>query len=310
VRTVVIDANNVFTRACRAAQAADKPMTDASGAWTGGVTIFANLLAKYIMDLAPGRLVVVWDSGVSSYRRQIFPEYKAHRAHSTDDGPSFSMAKEFLALIGVHQLWFPGVEADDVISHIARHSKTSEVVIVSGDKDFLQLLSGKVKVYIPGADDPMWGPTRFNGTYGIPPDMFAWALAIAGDNVDGIPGIPGYGLKRAIKAINKARRNPEVMFAQDQALADWRPIVERNLALVDLSRDIESLEIGFVPLFNLTKEGDVAWEPLMGFLAAHQMVALSARFQRGNYGRDVVTKASRRLDRSLLPPEQLSLSTG
>lgn len=310
MRTVVVDGNNVFTRSCRAAASASQPMVDDAGVFTGGVTIFANLLSRYIMDLAPSRLVVVWDSGSSAYRCKIFPSYKAHRTHVTDDGPSFSLAKEFLTLTGVHQLWFPEVEADDVISHLARHSKTSEVVIVSGDKDFLQLLSGKVKMYIPGADDPMWGPSRFNGVYGIPPDMFALALAIAGDDVDGIPGVPRFGLKRAIKAINKARRDPEALYTQDPALANWRSLIERNLSLVDLSRDIKGLEVGFVPLFNLTKEGDLAWEPLMAFLGAHQMVALAARFQNGNYGHDITTKASRRLDRAQLPTEQLTLSTG
>jgi 5'-3' exonuclease len=310
MRTVVIDGNNIFLRACRASQAAPKQMSDASGAWTGGVTIFANLLSKYIADLSPGRLVVVWDSGTSAYRRKLFPSYKAHRSPNSDDGPSFLLAKEFLALIGAHQVWFPEVEADDVVSHLARHSTTSEVVIVSGDKDFLQLLSGKVKVYVPGAEDPMWGPTRFNGTYGIPPDMFALALAIAGDNVDGIPGVPRYGLKRAIKAINKARRNRLVMYEQDEVLADWREVIERNLTLIDLSRDIEGLDVGFVPLFKLTGQGDVAWDALMGFLARHQMAALQARFQRGTYGVVAPPKPDHRPDRSLFPVEQLQLSTG
>lgn len=313
MRTVVIDGNNIFLRSCRAAQAAPKPMADHAGAWTGGVTIFANLLSKYIGDLAPGRLVVVWDSGTSAYRRKLFPEYKAHRIPNTNDGPSFTLAKEFLALIGVHQLWFPEVEADDVVSHLARHSTSSEVVIVSGDKDFLQLLSGKVKVYVPGAEDPMWGPSRFNGTYGIPPEAFALALAIAGDSVDGIPGVPRYGLKRAIKAINKGRRDLEAMFEQDQGLADWRSVIERNLSLVDLSQDIDGLDVGFVPLFKLTAEGDVAWDALMAFLARHQMVALQARFQRATYGqttvKSVISKPDRRPDRALFP-EQLSLSTG
>jgi 5'-3' exonuclease len=284
-------------------------MADAKGAWTGGVTIFANLLSKYIADLAPGRLVVVWDSGISAYRRNIFPDYKAHR-NSVDDGPSFSLAKEFLALIGVHQLWFPDVEADDVVSHLARHSTSSEVVIVSGDKDFLQLLSGKVKIYVPGADDPLWGPSRFGGAYGIPPEMFALALAIAGDTVDGIPGVPRYGLIRAIKAINKARRDKEVMYQQDATLDAWRNVIERNLALVDLSQDIEGLDVGFVPLFKLTQEGDVAWDALMTFLGSHQMVALQARFQRSTFGQPNSPKPSRRPDRSLFPVEQLTLKTG
>jgi 5'-3' exonuclease len=311
MRTVVIDGNNIFLRSCRAAGAAPKPMSDRAGASTGGVTIFANLLSKYVADLSPGRLVVVWDSGISAYRRRLFPEYKAHRVPNVNDGPSFILAKEYLALIGAHQLWAPEVEADDVISYLARHSTSSEVVIVSGDKDFLQLLSGKVKVYVPGADDPIWGPSRFNGAYGIPPDMFALALAIAGDTVDGIPGVPRYGLKRAIKAINKARRVPEVMYGQDQVLADWREVVKRNLALVDLSVDIEGLDVGAVPLFKLTAEGDVAWDELMAFLARHQMVALRDRFQRRTYGQaKTAERPDRRPDRALFPLEQLTLKTG
>lgn len=311
MRTVVIDGNNIFLRACRASQAAPKQMSDSNGAWTGGVTIFANLMSKYIAELAPGRLVVVWDSGTSAYRRKLFPEYKAHRIPNLNDGPSFILAKEFLALIGVHQLWFPEVEADDVVSHLARHSTSSEVVIVSGDKDFLQLLSGKVKVYVPGADDPIWGPSRFNGTYGIPPEMFALALAIAGDSVDGIPGVPRYGIKKAINLINKARRDERALYGEVIGLlADWRSVIVRNLALVDLSIDIEGLEVGFVPLFKLTAEGDVAWDALMAFLARHQMVALQARFQRGTYGQgSVIAKPDRRPDRALFP-EQLTLKTG
>lgn len=317
MRTVVIDGNNIFLRACRAAQAAPKTMVDANGAYTGGVTIFANLLSKYIADLSPGRLVVVWDSGTSSFRRALFPEYKAHRIRQDlglGEGPTYSLAKEFLALVGAHQVWFPDVEADDVISHLARHSTTAEVVIVSGDKDFLQLLSGKVKVYQPGHDDPMWGPSRFTGVWDIPPDKFALALAIAGDNVDGIPGVPRYGLKRAIKAINKARRDPEVMFNTEPVLADWRLVIERNLALVDLSRDIDGLEVGFVPLFKLTAEGDVAWPALQSFLSRHQMFTLQTRFQSGTYGTTAPSRPAQRPDhrpdRALFPVEQLTLKTG
>lgn len=310
MRTVVIDGNNIFLRSCRAAQAAPKAMVDSAGAYTGGVVIFANLLSKYIAELAPGRLVVVWDSGTSVYRRNIFPSYKAHRTPNQADGPSFTLAKEYLALIGAHQVWFPDVEADDVVSYLARHSTTSEVVIVSGDKDFLQLLTGKVKVYVPGAEDPMWGPSRFTGVYGIPPEMFPLALAIAGDHVDGIPGVPRYGLKRAIKAINKARRDRRTMYEQDQVLADWWEVIERNLSLVDLSTDIDGLEVGYVPLFKLTSKGDLAWDALLTFLARHQMVALSARFQNGTYGAQAPHKPDHRPDRSLFPVEQLTLKTG
>jgi DNA polymerase I len=309
MRTVVIDGNNIFLRACRAAQAAPRPMADDNGAPTGGLTIFANLLSKYIADLAPSRLVVVWDSGGSTYRRNIYPNYKAHRIAAEGDGPSFLMAKEFLTLIGAHQIWFQGVEADDIISYLARRSKAQETVIVSGDKDFLQLLSGKVKIYNPSDDDPDWGPSRFNGAYGIPPTAFPMVLAIAGDASDGIPGVPRYGVKRAIKAINKSRRDIEAMYGQDPVLAECRTLIERNLSLVDLSLDVPNLRVSLPPMFKLTSEGDLAWDSLMSFLSRHQMVALQERFQKGTYGQPAPKRPSHPIDRALLP-QQLQLSTG
>ena len=282
-------------------------MTDDKGVWTGGVVIFANMMGRLVRELAPGRLAVVWDSGASTYRKALFPEYKAHRTSKSVDGPTFSLAKEFLALIGVHQVWSPGVEADDIIASMSRRSVTHDVVIVSGDKDFLQLISAKVKVYVPGADEPMWNLSRFIAAYNIPPEYFSLVLAIAGDAVDGIPGVDRYGVKRAVKAINKARRDMEALY-ENEDLFGHKELIERNMALVDLSADIEGTDVGFVPLFHLTKEGDLAWPALMDYFERHQMRGLAERFEKGEFGKDPSPAQARLPDRSVW--EQLSLATG
>ena len=291
MKTVICDGNNLFSRSCYAADSAPKQMTDDRGNWTGGVVIFANMVGRLIRELSPGRLAVVWDSGSSTYRKALFPEYKAHRQSSTIDGPTFSLAKELLTLIGAHQVWSPGVEADDIISALARRSTSHEVVIVSGDKDFLQLISPKIKVYVPGTPEPMWNQNRFTAFYNIPPEWFSLVLAIAGDVVDGIPGVPRYGVKRAVKALNKARRDMEVLFANDLVLATRRELIERNLALTDLSIEIEGTDVGPIPLFRLTKEGDLAWPALMDFLNRHQMKVLAARFEKGEFGQEQAHEA-------------------
>jgi hypothetical protein len=80
------------------------------------------------------------------------------------------------------------------------------------------------------------------------------------------------------------------------------------LALVDLSQDVPGLEVGFVPLFKLTQQGDVAWEALMSFLSRHQMVALAERFMRGTFGQPASVRPKHALDREFF--QQLQLSTG
>ena len=302
--TVVVDGNNILSRAQHASD--HTKMTDNEGNNTGGIVIFANMISRFIAELEPEAMVVVWDAGGQSFRHALFPGYKANRASHVGGLDSWTMgtAKAFLGLCGITQVQRHGVEADDVIAWYARKREptpdisSNTLVIVSADKDFYQLINPVVHVY-----DPlklMWDYERFLREFGIPPQYFGWVLAVAGDAVDGIDGVPRIGVKTAIAILNKYERNLALAMA-DPRLEPYRELIDRNLALTDLSTEAVKLDLGHLSMLKMTAQGDLMWLHLMEFLERRQMTQLAERFISGNFGKN--NKPGRQMRR-----DQLSLA--
>ncbi len=192
------------------------------GVPTNAVYGFTTMLLKALREHAPTHVALVLDAGRKSFRTEIDPEYKANRPEAPDDlQVQFPMVREVAQALAVPIVEEPGVEADDVIGTLARRARERgwEVVVVTGDKDFAQLVDDKISLYDPMAEASGrggWtGPGEVEKKLGVRPDQVVEYMAILGDKIDNVPGIPGIGevtaaaLVRHFGGVEDMLRRPE-----------------------------------------------------------------------------------------------------
>jgi DNA polymerase-1 len=238
--------------AYRAYYAIRSALTDSKGRPTNAVYGFARVLLKILREEQPSHVVVVFDAGRKTFRSDLYPEYKAQRAATPDDLRSqFPLMDKLVAALDMPLLRIPGVEADDVIGTLARRAEKSgmEAVIVSGDKDLLQLVTDRVSVYDPSKGDKgvRYTPAEVKERFGVGPGGVIDALALMGDASDNIPGVRGIGEKTAYKLLETYGSLEAVYKHVDELKGKVREslIADREMAL--LSRRLATIETD-VPL--------------------------------------------------------------
>ena len=183
-------------------------LTTRGGRPTGAIYGFAGTLLKLLRDQAPPALAVVFDSPEHGRRHETYPDYKANRGPLDEDLKSqFPDIRRLVEALGLFSLERPGFEADDLIAAAARAftAQGLEVVIVSSDKDFYQLLSERISMYDPDPKkDSALTLAAFRERYdGLDPAAFLEMQALMGDSSDNIPGVPQVGEKTALKLISR-----------------------------------------------------------------------------------------------------------
>ncbi len=178
-----------------------------AGQPTGAIYGFTSTVLKLLKDKRPQALAVVFDSPGPGRRYQIYPDYKANRGPMDEDLKSQQEPiRRLVQALGLFSLQEPGFEADDLIAAAARRfvAEGRQVVIVSGDKDFYQLLSEQVSMYDPAPKkDSALTEDEFRQRFELEPKAFLDMQALMGDASDNIPGVPGVGEKTAQKLIAK-----------------------------------------------------------------------------------------------------------
>ena len=200
-RLVVVDAANTLYRAFFALP----PLRNAEGFPTNAVLGFANMLRKVIREERPDAVVVVLDPpGGSRARREIYPDYKATRdAQPEDLSAQLPVARDLIDAYGIPILEVEGYEADDVIAALARRAPPDvEVVIVSTDKDLMQLVGERV-LLLDTMKDKRIGPQQVEERFGVPPARLLDLRALVGDSSDNIPGVKGIGEKGAARLLTE-----------------------------------------------------------------------------------------------------------
>lgn len=175
-------------------------MRTSSGLSTEAVFIFHNMLRKLTTTFKPTYIAAIFESSEPTVRSETYAEYKANRTEMPPDlGPQIPYVRRILDAMNIPTLEFPGFEADDVIGAIAcrKPAKPLEVVIVSSDKDMLQLVNDRVFMLNPMKDDEWYDAAKVEKFMGVKPSQVADLLALKGDSIDNIPGAPGIGDKGA-----------------------------------------------------------------------------------------------------------------
>jgi DNA polymerase-1 len=177
------------------------PLNTKAGVPTGAVYGFTQMMIKLEMDHRPSHLAVVFDAGGRSVRHEMFERYKANRVEPPDDlKPQFGLVRKVVDLFNVPRLEARDCEADDLIATLTKRAEKAgmRVVIVSSDKDLMQLVGDScVLVDTMKPKDFVYGPKEVEEKFGVPPSQLGDVLALMGDSVDNIPGIPGVGPKTA-----------------------------------------------------------------------------------------------------------------
>ena len=169
------------------------------GVPTNAVYGFTTMLLRAIREGNPTHLAVAFDEEAKAKRSELYSEYKATRGPPPEDlTPQFPLVRRVLEAMRVPAIGFPGYEADDVIATLARRARAQgwEVVIVSGDKDLMQLVVNGIRCY-DSMYEKWYGPAEVEEKWGVPPQQVADLLALTGDKIDNIPGVPGVGEKTA-----------------------------------------------------------------------------------------------------------------
>jgi DNA polymerase I len=265
-RLFLIDTYGFIFRAYHArARSAAPPMRTSTGLSTEAVYIFSNMLRKLAKTYKPEYIAAVFESIGPTLREQEFAEYKANRAEAPPDlGEQIVYIRRLLEALRIPILEFRGFEADDVIGTISRRAEQAgfDVVIVSSDKDMLQLVNDRVCMLNPAKDDTWYDPAKVQEFMGVKPTQVADLLALKGDSIDNIPGAPGIGEKGAKDLIEQFG---SVEAALDRASEVQRKLyresLQNNRDRILLSKRLATIEtavpIEFSPEQVKTREPDL-----------------------------------------------------
>lgn len=181
------------------------PLTNPQGVPVNAVLGFVNMLTKLLTDLNAHSLAIIFDAARKNFRNEIYSEYKANRSETPEDLiPQFPIIRDAVKAFNLPCLELEGYEADDLIATYARLAKEQgrKVVIVSSDKDLLQLLDDNTSM-LDTMKNKEFGLADVMEKFGVTPDKVVEVQSLIGDSVDNVPGVPGIGPKTAAELINQ-----------------------------------------------------------------------------------------------------------
>jgi DNA polymerase-1 len=194
---ILVDGSSYLYRAYHALP----PLTTSRGEPTGAIYGVANMLRKLINEYQPDLIAVVFDAKGKTFREEIYADYKANRPAMPDElQAQVEPLHELIRAMGLPLLEIPRVEADDVIGTLVQQAVEQglEVLISTGDKDLAQLVNEHVTV-VNTMDNTRLNRDAVIKKFGVPPERIVDLLALVGDKIDNIPGVPGVGPKTAVK---------------------------------------------------------------------------------------------------------------
>jgi DNA polymerase-1 len=249
-------------------------LSNSKGEATNAVYGFTNMLLTLLREYQPQRVAVIFDSKGPTFRKEMYPEYKANRSAMPEDlVPQIPLIKEVVKGFNLPCLEMPGFEADDIIATLVKRYEEQgfAVTIVTGDKDLMQIVSDRVCL-LDTMKKKIFRRPEVIERFGVPPEQVLEILGLAGDTSDNIPGVPGIGEKTAATLIQEFGSIENLLANIDKVKGKKRQENLRNFAdqarisrkLADLIYDLE-IEIDIDALL-LGEPNREALEQLFGQL--------------------------------------------
>ena len=247
---------------------------------TGAVSGFCSMLFKLLEDarsddseFKPTHFAVIFDSARKNFRNEIYKDYKANRSEAPEDlAPQFSYIRKSVEAFNLPSIELTNYEADDLIATYAKKiiSAGATVTIISSDKDLMQLINDKIRIFDP-MKSKIIGAKEVKEKFGVKPDQVVDVQSLAGDSSDNIPGVPGIGIKTAAELINKydsldnllknleeikqKKRKETLINNKDNAILSRKLVTLKNDVPVEKKIDSFQLkEINKERLYNFLKD--------------------------------------------------------
>ena len=237
-RLFLIDGSSYIYRAYFAI----RHLSNSQGMATNAIYGFTNMLLKVIRELKPDQLAVIFDSKGPTFRKEIYPDYKANRAAMPEDlVPQIPYIKRVVQAFNLPGIEMPGYEADDIIATLAKKfsAEGMEVTVVTGDKDLMQIVDDHIQL-LDTMKDKVYGPAEVTERFGGA-DKVVEVQALSGDSSDNIPGVPGIGEKTAKMLIDEYGDVETLLANLDQLKGKRRDNLENYADLARLSKKLVTL---------------------------------------------------------------------
>ncbi|HDR04138.1 MAG TPA: DNA polymerase I, partial [Candidatus Marinimicrobia bacterium] len=237
------------------------PLVTTDGRHVSAVFGFLRQILKIINDEKPEYFAVVFDSKEKTFRHKMYEPYKATREKMPDElKPQIIWIQELLDAMNIPVLMLDGYEADDIIGTLAKAGENEgfQVFMVTGDKDFMQLVNKHITMYSPATgkkEMALIGPSAVIEKWGVKPEQIIDLLALMGDSSDNVPGVPGVGEKTAAKLLKEFHSLEQVLAnAESQRNSKLRNALIEYREQAELSRKLVTIDCQ-VPV-------DIRWDDI------------------------------------------------
>jgi DNA polymerase I len=219
---------------------------------TNAIYGVATMLARLIEEAKPEYISIVYDSKEPSFRKVQYDAYKANRSAPPEDlRPQFDQIEKMIGLMKLHSIRHSGVEADDLIATLTKQwieaDPAHEVIIVTGDKDLMQLVTSRVRAW-DTMKGVLYSPKEVEEKFGVPPNKVRDYLSLVGDSSDNIPGVPSIGPKGAVDLLKdraslaeviEAAKRGEIPGKKGETLRAHEAEANLSYTLVTLKEDVQ-----------------------------------------------------------------------
>jgi len=257
-KLMLVDGHAVFHRAYHAMP----PLTTSKGELVNAVFGFTSMLLRAIADVKPAYIAVTFDTAEPTFRHQEYTAYKAQRGAAPEElHEQMPRVKEVLSVLNIPVFELAGYEADDIIGTLVKQAtengvKDLEVLIVTGDRDTLQLVRPNVKIYTPGksfADVVYYDSKIVEEKYGLAPQKLINVKALAGDASDNIPGVRGIGDVGAVKLVKEFGSVEEIYKNLAKIPERTRKLLEADAEAAVMSKRLSTIDVNAPIKLDLNK---------------------------------------------------------
>lgn len=293
-KLILIDGNSIANRAFYALPL----LNNSQGLHTNAVYGFTTMLLKLIEEEKPTHFLVAFDAGKITFRHKDYKDYKGGRAKTPPElSEQFPLIKELLEAFAIKQFELEGYEADDIIGTLTREADENKkpVVVVTGDKDMLQLASEHVTIALTRkgiSEVERYQPAEIKEKYGLTPQQITDLKGLMGDASDNIPGVPGIGEKTGLKLLHEFGTVEEVIANTDKLKGKMKEKLEAHADDAKFSKELATI-YREVPM-------DRPWDELV--YDGYDEDALSAMFRKLEFN-----SLLERLNLSSVPSSQESV---
>lgn len=284
-RLIIIDGNAILHRAFHALP----PLTAPNGTVVNAVYGFTSMLMRLVSDLTPTHLAVAFDRPAPTFRKKLFADYQIKRPKMDDSLASqIPLVHDVVSTMNIPIFEIDGFEADDVIGTLCAAQKDvmDQIIVVTGDRDLLQLVTEKIKLYMPTkglSEAKLYGTKETIERLGVLPNQIPDYKALAGDSSDNYPGVPGIGPKTASDLLHTYHSIEKLYDALQNATCSpsIKEKLEKNKELAFLSKELATIKID-VPINTNIQAVDVSQlnaDPVIEILKQFGFNSLLKRMQ-------------------------------